>query len=319
MLLNNLPRLFLGPMSCNVIDSVCSYKIPLGFVASRRQIEFSGGYVEDLTPYSFYSYVKKLNKSVIIERDHAGPMQGLVSDDGKNSLFFDTKYFDIVHIDVWKNYKGLSIAALKTAEYIRFCENINPGYYEVGTEQDIRQYTPSELYIFLKILQDDLQDLFDKIIYVVIQCGTSLKGSLNKGIFNENRLKEMVEICRYFGKKSKEHNGDYQHPDLINQKFLLGLDAINIAPELGRIETQVVIETLKEDIKLESFFKICFFSNKWQRWLGDNFDGNKINLIEVCGHYVFSNKLFKELINDVKKDIKEETEKRIHDFIKKIL
>jgi len=315
----NLPKLFLGPMSENIISAVCSYGVPLGFVASRRQVEYSGGYVGGLDTLKFCNSIRSINKNIVLERDHAGPAQGLNNDDGKISLYFDAKYFDIIHIDVWKAYRGIEIAAIKTAEYINYCENVHENFYEIGTEQDIRAYTPEELYTFLKLLKEHT-DYFHKISYVVIQSGTSLEGSHNRGIFDEAKLKDMLDLCRFFNKKSKEHNGDYLDPNLIKQKYSLGLDAINIAPELGRIETQVVIEKLKENPdKLEKLFDICFHSGKWQRWLGSNFNGDKENLIEVCGHYVFNNHFFKILIQGYEEFIQLETEKRIHNFIKKIL
>ena len=317
---NSLPKLFLGPMSKNVIEAVCSYKAPLGLVASRRQIECSGGYVNGFDTLNFHAFVRACSKEVLIERDHAGPLQGMNNDDGLISLCSDAQLFDIIHIDIWKRYRGLEIAAYKTAEYINFCENIKEGLYEVGTEQDIRPYTPKELEFFLSILKKELKNTFDKIIFVVIQSGTSLEGAHNKGVFNEYKLKDMIEVCKNFNKNSKEHNGDYLDPLLIKQKFDLGLDAINIAPELGRIETQIVLEYLKNDPEnLDIFYKLCLNSGKWKRWLGNNFMGNNNLLIEVCGHYVFNDIHFKKIIAGKEDLIQIETKKRIHNFIGAIL
>ena len=63
----------------------------------------------------------------------------------------------------------------------------------------------------LKRLKLELGELYQCILYIVIQGGTSLSGNNNIGIFNEIRFKEMINIVKNdYGKLSKEHNGDYQ-------------------------------------------------------------------------------------------------------------
>src|SRR4051812_16076614 len=76
--------LFVGPMSHNVVDASLElankFRVPLGFVASRRQIEASdlgGGYVGWSTE-SFIDYVRERDTHhlITIARDHGGPWQG---------------------------------------------------------------------------------------------------------------------------------------------------------------------------------------------------------------------------------------------------
>ena len=43
----------------------------------------------------------------------------------------------------------------------------------------------------------------------------------------------------------------------------LGLDAINIAPEFGLIET---LSYIHNDIDINEFWKICFDSKRWEKW-----------------------------------------------------
>ena len=68
----------------------------------------------------------------------------------------------------------------------------------------------------------------------------------------------MVEVCRKFDKKSKEHNGDYLTKKEYKDRFDLGLDSINIAPEFGQIETLCYLEEMGSDI--EEYYKICYNS-----------------------------------------------------------
>ena len=78
------PKLFVGPMSKNIVDAVAelSKDVALGLCASRRQIEEMGGYVNNWTTKDFVNYVKNRTHNVLIARDHGGPRQGKKEDDG---------------------------------------------------------------------------------------------------------------------------------------------------------------------------------------------------------------------------------------------
>ena len=73
-------KIFLGPMSKNIVDTVIDYsnefKFPFTFIPSRRQVEYNGGYVNNWTTESFVNYVKRKGKYIFVERDHGGPGQG---------------------------------------------------------------------------------------------------------------------------------------------------------------------------------------------------------------------------------------------------
>ena len=70
---------------------------------------------------------------------------------------------------------------------------------------------------------------------------------------------------------SKEHNGDYIPVNVIHEKFSLGLDAINIAPEFGLIETDTYLDFFNEREKSD-FWKICYNSKKWVKWVNSDFN-----------------------------------------------
>ena len=113
----------------------------------------------------------------------------------------------------------------------------------------------------------------------------------------------MVAVAKKFDLISKEHNGDYISPNLINEKFKLGLDSINIAPEFGLIETQTYLDCIKDDKLLDIFFKLCYDSKRWEKWVDNKFDPykNKIELIKICGHYILSNE---EFLTEIKSNLK---------------
>ena len=296
-------------MSKNIVDTVMEYcdenKVKIGLLPSRRQIEFDGGYVNNWKTHDFINYASK-SKNVVLQRDHAGPMQGAEPDDGTESLILDATFgFDYLHIDPWKQYPALEEGIEKTIELIKMCDKVNTEcFYEIGTEQAIRPYTPQELETIIVSVKKGLgENLFNKVIYAVIQGGTGIEGTRNIGEFNTSNCKQMIDICQKYGLKSKEHNGDYLTPDDIKKRFKLGLSAINIAPEFGVIETQCVLEEILnhfDEKSLDKFYKLCYDSEKWVKWLPSSIncctnEMKKHVIIRTSGHYVFASEEFKAI------------------------
>lgn len=316
-----MPKIFIGPMTKNVVDAIIAYcnttKQSIGLIPSRRQIEDTGGYVNNWTTKEFSNYVKSKSNLIVLERDHGGPGQGLGNDEGILSLVEDCKYFECIHIDPWKKYPAYKDGLEHTINLINFCYNINPKInFEIGTEEAIRRFEVNELDKLVYDLKMSLPiTMFNQIKYLVIQSGTSLKGTTQTGHYDDIRLREMIKIGKKYNLLTKEHNGDYIPVSVIKEKFDLGLDSINIAPEFGLIETQTYLDFIKDSHDnelLEKFWDICYKSNKWVKWVDKDFDpvSNKIQLIKICGHYVISSTEFLE----IKKRfpyINEEIQKRI--------
>lgn len=294
-------KYFIGPMSKNIVDTIVEFCSntgnAIGLIPSRRQVEWDGGYVNNWTTEEFSRYVTTLP----LQRDHGGPGQGNNDDDGFESLAYDAKYFQLTHIDPWKKYPGYTDGLEKTIEMINFAYNINPNLiFEVGTEQAIRPFEADELDQLVIDLQVALpKEVYQQIKYLVIQSGTSLKGTDQTGEYNSDRLKEMVKVAKKHNLLSKEHNGDYIPVEIIKEKFDLGLDAINIAPEFGLIETLTYLSEIKDKKIFDRFWQICYDSKRWVKWVNPGFDPymNKEQLIKICGHYVLSNP---EFISEIK-------------------
>jgi fructose/tagatose bisphosphate aldolase len=293
-------KYFIGPMSKNVVDTIIEFcnktNNNIGLIPSRRQVEWNGGYVNNWDTKNFSEYITRKSNFITLQRDHSGPGQGQYEDNGISSLIDDCKYLDLIHIDPWKKYSKYEEGLEWTIDMIKLCNAVNPNLeYEVGTEEAIRRFEASELDQFLKDLKSHLDiKLFKKIKYLVIQSGTSLKGTTQTGEYDNQRLSDMIAVAKKHDLLSKEHNGDYIPVSIIKEKFNLGLDAINIAPEFGLIETQTYLDNIKEDSILDKFFNICYESKKWVKWVNEDFDPftNKIDLIKICGHYVLSNPQF---------------------------
>lgn len=312
-------KLYIGCVSKNTIDSVIEYSnensIHLGLIPSRRQIDYDGGYV-GFRNQNFRDYVKSKSEKVIIQRDHCGPLQGKYIDDGIISILDDSRYYDLIHIDPWKKYNVFEEGLQNTQKLIEHCLNQNyKGKFEIATEQSIREFSFEELEeLIIKCSKYPIE-------YVVIQSGTSLKENINTGDYDEKKLIKFLEIINKYKLKSKEHNGDYISESLIKQKFKLGLNAINIAPEFGLIETNCYLKIIENDIfKLNKFYDICYESGFWKKWVNKDFDiNNKIKLIQICGHYVLENDYFQKEIKNKIEDLTINIKKVMKNKIKNIL
>ena len=295
-------KYFIGPMSKNVVDAVIEHNGNFGFIPSRRQVDYNGGYVNNWSTGEFATYV---GGRVPIGRDHGGAGQGYKEDDGYESFLHDYKYFDIIHIDPWKKYQKFEDGLEETLAVLNYIYNMDQSVmFEVGTEEAIRKFTADELDTLLRTLSEF--EFFDNIEYAVVQSGVGLDlgKQTNTGTFDSNRLKEMVNVCKKFGKKSKEHNGDYLSSVEYKSRFDLGLDSINIAPEFGQLETLCYLDEMGDDI--EDYYQICYESKRWEKWVSKDFipEDNKKELIKICGHYVFSDEEFTLIKPDIDHKIK---------------
>lgn len=319
-------KYFIGPMSRNVVDAINEFTQEtgkqIGLIPSRRQVEWDGGYVNNWTTKEFSKY----SKNLILKRDHSGPGQGYIDDDGFKSLEEDCKYFNYIHIDPWKKYPKYEEGLEWTINMIEFCYNLNPDIqYEIGTEEAIRRFESEELEMLVNDLHVRLdKKVFNQIKYLVIQSGTSLQKNTNTGEYNKDRLLSMIKIAKSWNLLSKEHNGDYIPPDLIKEKMSLGLDSVNIAPEFGLIETQTYIKEMEKNWdfgSIDKFWEMCYNSKRWEKWVDEDFDPKlyRRELIDICGHYVLSYPDFKSIRSKylyINKQIKTNIKNKLYELYK---
>jgi hypothetical protein len=193
-----------GPMTKNVVDTIIQFSLEnpdrkYSFIPSRRQIEYNGGYVNHWNTEDFTKYIKEKNNKIIIERDHGGPNQGLLEDDGFESLTEDAKILDIIHIDPWKKYYHIDEGITSTVKMINHCNSINPNLlYEICTEEAIRPFSVEEIdYIVQPIpyYNKDIAGLSmdDCYFYGVLLHG----GSISKIQLANTPLSVQEYVCMY--------------------------------------------------------------------------------------------------------------------------
>lgn len=309
----------LGPMSLEVINSLNSFskkfqkKIML--ICSRNQIEsdkLGGGYVNNFSTSEFANFVKRKNNNMlIISRDHSGPYKrdgkkksNLIKevDDCKVSLLDDIlNDFEILHIDTSKCGKAKYEIA---DELITFCnetakKNNKKIFFEFGAEEH------GVLTNFKKFTKD--AKFFSKYSnkqFIVCQTGSLVKSVFQVGQFNIDSVKIMKKIAIENGLLLKEHNCDYLNLEQIKLRRQCGINAINIAPEFGVIQTNITYNISKHiglDKEIDDFKKLVLQKKRWKKWNYNN--ENDLIKFYSAGHYHFSTKTYKNLINKINKKI----------------
>lgn len=307
-------KIFICPMSKNIVDSVIELNDSrLGLLATRRQIDHNGGYVNNWTTKEFYEYVRS-KSNITLERDHSGPGQGVIYDDGIVTHIEDAKYFDIIHIDPWKEVKNNYTEGKKmTISDMLLINTINSNVrFEIGTEEAITPIQPHILHFLLSTSAENLPyNIFDKIEYAVIQSGVGLDlvNRRNTGTFDKYKFDEFIKICDSNKINSKEHNGDYLIEYDYKIRFQNGLSSINVGPELAQLETELYLRSMSETQK-NDFYQMCLKSGKWKKWVPYNFDlRNKLSLMLICGHYLYSQFKMPNIDELIKEKMKEKITK----------
>lgn len=138
--------------------------------------------------------------------------------------------------------------------------------------------------------------------FIVCQTGSLVKSVFQVGQFDIESVKIMKKIAYDNGLMLKEHNCDYLNIEQIELRKHYGIDAINIAPELGVIQSNLVYNLSKKlglDKEINEFIKFVLKKQKWKKWIYNN-ENNLIKFFSA-GHYHFNSKIYKNLIHKISK------------------
>ncbi len=321
------------------IELANKYNLPFMLIASRRQIDstdFGGGYVNNWDTEKFSNYVKKRDKkkNIILCRDHGGPWQNNLEiskkynlrqamNSAKESYLTDIKNdFKIIHIDAslyLDSTNKINDSLERTYELYEYCYAQAKKYkkeilIEVGTEEQTgTTNTFEEIEFFLEKLVSFCKiNKLPKLFFIVLQSGTKVMEMKNIGIFEsivriknelpvEIQIFKLLEICKKFGVYFKEHNTDYLSDESLKWHPFLGIHASNVAPEFGVAETVKLLKIMnlhKPKLK-NKFIELSVESGKWKKWIL-NGDISDIQKAHISGHYVYSSKEGKEIIQELK-------------------
>lgn len=299
-------KLGFGPMSREIAVILAKhskeYDYPLMIIASRNQVDYDSGYVcttrelaELLKPYK--------HDKLLICRDHCGPYfssldSNLTLADAlvrcKKTIQEDINCgFDLIHIDVSKvPERHLEYAT----ELIDFTLNISTDIkLEFGSEDN----TGVDLESSIGRIAPQLEFLakYNKNVkFFVTQTGSLTKES-QVGSFDVNRNQQVAVQIHNAGFLFKEHNADYFNLDDIELRHQVGIDSLNIAPQLGKVQTDLLKEMAPPD-RWAKFADMVYSKKHWQRWVNDN-GADKDLAVSVSGHYCFNSTEYVDIIASI--------------------
>jgi len=307
-------KLGFGPMSAEIIDTLVGYsnqQHPIMIIASRNQIDSDNGYV--MITQELNDRVQK-SDYLWLCRDHCGPYfldseknLSIVNaiEATKKTIAKDIEMgFDLIHIDTSRCEDVYNIAD----QLIEFCLKLNPNiHFEFGTEENVGVAAGIGKY------HEDVQfaSQYPNMEFVVAQTGSLVMEDRQVGNFYTDIVAELAEFAHSKNIKLKEHNADYLTSEQIQLRKQVGVDACNIAPQLGVIQTKKILELADMyNVDSKKFKNLVLESGRWKKWLIDGDDTIKIN---SAGHYCFNSNEYRLLINEINNhcDSKEEIEKSI--------
>ncbi len=304
-------NLGVGPMSTEVIEAVFRYshfhRKELMLIASKNQIDYSGGYVNNWNTRKYCEYLDELKKKYNFSnvkncRDHCGPgFNGNMSmDDTYRTIESDIENgFDLIHVDLCY-FEGTNPERLdESKKAIEHCFKLNSDIaIEIGTDENLgSKYSLNSLEDIEKEAEF-FSSSFD-IQFFVVQTGSLVKEINQVGSFNKDFITEMRDIIHSHDIKLKEHNADYLSKSEIEERTGI-IDAMNIAPQLGVIQTGIVLNRcLIYGVSIDDFVGSIYQSGKWKKWLHLNDDKNKMLCAHIAGHYNFASDEYKGIIDQL--------------------
>lgn len=106
----------------------------------------------------------------------------------------------------------------------------------------------------------------------------------------------MKKFASNYGILLKEHNGDYLNKYQIKIRKKFGIDALNVAPELGYIQSNFILIKAKEyslNKEINKFIKYVLKKKKWKKW---NYNKENDYIKFLCSaHYFYNSDEYKNL------------------------
>ena len=355
----------IGPMSKTLLKATLQLAkekdFPIMLIASRNQVdsdEFGHGYVCGWDQDRFVADVKAVEEEIGFDglcylcRDHGGPWQRdeersakLPVDEAMEKCVRSYKHdmesgFDLLHIDPTKDPEfamgtvPFDLVIDRTVEIIEKLENYRKEKnlpeigYEAGTEETNGGLTSVDA--FGSFIDNLVARLAEKGIkapeFVVGQTGTLTRLTENVGKFNRENAELLSLSSAKHGVGVKEHNGDYLSDKILLEHPVLGITAMNVAPEFGVVETRAYLELARVEERtvagekrsdiVNQMSREAVKSERWRKWVvGDmaNADVDTVlndekltaQITDICGHYTYEIPKVKSQIEKMLNNLKE--------------
>ncbi len=355
----------IGPMSKPLIKATLELAqekdFPIMLIASRNQVdsdEFGHGYVRNWDQDRFVADVEAVEKEIgftglcYLCRDHGGPWQRdeernakLPVEEAMERCVRSYKHdmeagFDLLHIDPTKDPEfamgtvPFDLVISRTVDIIEELENYRKEKglpeigYEAGTEETNGGLTSVDA--FSSFIDELVARLAEKGIkapeFVVGQTGTLTRLTENVGNFNRENAALLSTNAAKHGVGVKEHNGDYLSDKILLEHPVLGITAMNVAPEFGTVETRAYLELAKVEARCvsadkcskveEEMAREAVKSERWRKWVvGDTANATVDEILkdteltaqitDICGHYTYETPAVKAEIEKMLANLKE--------------
>ena len=289
-------------MSPEAIRAICNYthdtKRPLMIIASRNQVDAESGYV--MTTPELRRLLDTLPTDYVwMCRDHCGPyfldsekdlsLKAAVEATKKTIAYDIEQGFDLIHIDTSRVDDTYDIAE----ELFKFASDLNPNIrFEFGTEENVGVAAGAIKYREDVAFAKNMPNLE----FVVAQTGSLCHEDHQAGTFEIDTVRDLVRVANDNGVKLKEHNADYLSADEIRLRRAAGVHAMNIAPQLGVVQTKLLKELCLQragDNLWNDFSKVVLASGRWRKWTDSDLDEQKVI---VAGHYCFNTPEYRAIL-----------------------
>jgi len=305
-----ISKLGVGPLSEEIIEAAFRFsfenKTSLMLIASKNQIDWDGGYVNNWNTEEYIKFVGSMRQKypdakTYICRDHCGPgFNGNFDlEDVYHTIEDDVKHnFDLIHVD-FCHYKGRYKQILsESRRIIEYIIKLNPQILiEIGTEEN----SDGKIMDLKKAKKElDFFAGFFKPYFYARKTGSLIKEVRQYGSFKKEYVIKLKKIADEYGIFIKEHNGDYLTAEEIKlRRGIVG--ALNVAPQYGVIQTKLTLQKCATyGIDYSSFLEISYKSNKWRKWLNKK---NNLNDKYLCaiiaGHYNFTSSAYKKIYRQI--------------------
>jgi hypothetical protein len=121
---------------------------------------------------------------------------------------------------------------------------------------------------------------------------------MQMGTFDIDTNTQVVNKVHAAGFMFKEHNADYLTKVDIVKRRVIGIDALNIAPQLGTVQTKILKELASDNKEWYEFAKRVYDSGFWTKWIPRDVV-NKDLAVTVAGHYLFHTIEYRRLLQTI--------------------
>ena len=161
-------------------------------------------------------------------------------------------------------------------------------------------------------------------LFVVGQTGTLTRLTTNVGQYDTPTATKLSNVTHKYGTGLKEHNGDYLSNAILLEHPVIGLDAMNVAPEFGLVETEALLELATIEEKFVSkeeqsniraiLAEHAVKGERWRKWMVggkgkysvqeimQNADDVKL-ITSMCGHYTLEDAEVKEAVSKLNANV----------------